>query len=181
MVAVEAQGVADAVVQRIADGAAPARVGGVDPDLQPAVLDVAVEVEIGDARLNQGEMALGVDLQHAVHPLQVDDDAAADIGAGAAIGVVLAGGDRVERDPVPVGCPDNGLDLLHRVRANGGRGDQLIGLVLGHRERVPIREQVVVRGEDPVLPDGGLEFPKGGCEVLRADAGRQYRHDPCPC
>ncbi len=60
-----------AVVERVPHQAPPARIGTVDPQLQLVLADMPVEVEIGDARLDQHARVLLADLQDAVHPPQL--------------------------------------------------------------------------------------------------------------
>src|SRR5690606_36885911 len=52
VIAILTVGVADAVIECIADETAPARIRAVDPDLQPAILDMAVEIVIRDSGLD---------------------------------------------------------------------------------------------------------------------------------
>jgi hypothetical protein len=80
---------AAAALERVADGAAPAGIGGIDPNLEPALLDVAIQIEVADAGLDDGVVRLVVDLDDAVHALQVDDDAARVGGRRAAVAQVL--------------------------------------------------------------------------------------------
>ena len=82
------------------------------PQLVTARLDRVVEVEPADARLDHRVAELLVDLEHAVHPAQVDDDRAADARRRAAVAVVLADPRDPERHAVLVGDPDDRLDLL---------------------------------------------------------------------
>jgi hypothetical protein len=79
------------VIEGVADGASPPGIGTVDPYLQPALLDVAVQIEVGDAGLDDGEVTLVIHLDDPVHPLQVDDDAARQIRRRASVAEILAG------------------------------------------------------------------------------------------
>ncbi len=180
VIAVEAHRVADAVIERVADRRAPARVRRVDPHLEIAVLNVAVEVDVRHAGLDEREVALRVDLEHAIHALQVHGHAAAHVRRRPAVREVLAGRDRVERDLVLVGGADDRLHLLGRVRPDGRRRDQLVRLILDVGEVIAVRMDVFVAREDPFLADGRFEFFDRSREILRADSGWQYRHAPSP-
>ena len=114
--------VRDPVVERVPDDAAPAEVGDGEHQLVAARLDRVVEVEPADARLDDRVRRLLVDLEHAVHPAEVDDDRAAHPRRGAAVAVVLADARDPDRHPVLVGDPDDLLDLLDRLRLDDGRG-----------------------------------------------------------
>ena len=70
-----------AAIEGIAHGAAPAGIGGIDPHFQLAILDVAIEIEIADARLDQRVGVLFVDFEDAVHALQVEDHVPESSGA----------------------------------------------------------------------------------------------------
>ena len=180
MVAVEAHRVADAVIHRVADQAAPAGVRRVDPHLEPALLDVAIKIDVRDARLDEREVALVVARENAVHALQVDRDAAAHVRRRAAVGEVLARRDRVERDLVLVRRANDRLNLLRRVGAYGRGRDQLVRLVLDVREVVAIRVQVVVAREHPVTPYGILFGRSNYLVAEELDAGtgpRNWRLD----
>ncbi|CAM5240094.1 hypothetical protein RLIN73S_03267 [Rhodanobacter lindaniclasticus] len=69
VVAVGVPGVADAVVQRVAQRTAPARVGDVHHHLELVILDVLVQIEVGHAGFDHAEVALVVDLDDLVHAL----------------------------------------------------------------------------------------------------------------
>ena len=129
MIAERAERVADAVIERIADGTAPAGIWAVDPDLEAALFDVAVEIEVRDAGLDEREAAPVVDLENPVHALQVDDDAAREIRRRAAVTQVLAGRDRIKRNAMRVGDANDRLHLLDGRRNHGGGRDELAGLV----------------------------------------------------
>lgn len=59
------------MIQCVADRAAPARIRDIDPHFQPALLDELVEVEVRHAGFDERKIALVVDLQDAVHALEV--------------------------------------------------------------------------------------------------------------
>ena len=76
MVAIRQGRAAGAAVDGVAHRTAPAWLGTVDPELQSLVTDVAVEVEVAHARLDQSESILFADLEDAVHAFQIKDNAA---------------------------------------------------------------------------------------------------------
>jgi hypothetical protein len=76
VVAILAERVADAVIEGVTDDAAPPRVRRIDPELELALLNMAVEVEVRHAGLDDGAAAPFVDVEDPVHALEVDDDAA---------------------------------------------------------------------------------------------------------
>src|SRR5690606_38950985 len=115
-----------------------------------------------------------------IHPLQIDGDAAAHIGRRTAIREVLTGRDRVERDLVLVRRANDRLHLLGAVRSDGRGWDQLVRLILDVREMVPVRVKVLIAREDPLGSDRLTKLAQRGLEALRADPGRQYRHNPLP-
>ena len=145
--------VADAAVERVADDAAPPEVGRVEHEDGVCRLQVLVEVEVRDAGLQQGIAVLLVDLQDAVHPLaHVDDDRAGQPWRRAAVAVVLARGDRRQRDAVTVGDPHDLLDLLGAPGSDDGGREELI--VAEHRIGVAVGLQPG-RVVDDVLPADG--------------------------
>ena len=141
-------------------------------------LDVAIEIDVGDAGLDEREVALVVADENAVHALQIDRDAAAHVRRRAAVGEVLARRDRVQRNLVLVRRADDRLHLLRRIGADGRRRDQLVRLVLDVREVVAIRVEIVVAREHPVAADGVLKLANGRLKRLGTDSGRQDRHSP---
>ena len=174
MIAVLARGPADAVVQRVADRTAPARIRAVDPDLEVAFLDVAVQIEIGNARLDQREMSFIVDRQHAIHALEIQHDAAAHDRGRAAVGQVAAGRYRIQRGLVLVRNVD---DLLHFLDAGRRerRGRQvLIGGIPEEAVLIAVQLQIFLAAEYPLLADGGLKLLQRRREAGRADIGGQY-------
>ena len=90
MIAEGAEPIANAMVHRIPNDAAPAGIGHIDPDLQPALLNIPIQIEVGDSGFYNREMPLVVHLNHPVHPLQIENDAAGEIGRRPAISQVLA-------------------------------------------------------------------------------------------
>ncbi len=108
---------AAAALERVAERRAPAGIGRVDPDVELVLLDVTVEVEVAHARFDDGVVDLVVDLEHAVHALEIDDHAARVGRGGRAVTQVAAGRDRPERNLVLVRDPHDRLHLLDACRA----------------------------------------------------------------
>ncbi len=174
MVAVGREGDADAAVQRIAQHTAPAWARDVDPELQALLLYVIVQIEIADARLHHDIAMPFVDLDDPIHPLQVENDAAGQGGGGPAVAQILARGDRIDGNAIPVGDLDQ-LDHLVRIvrRHRRGRG-ALIGFAPQDRVGIAIEFQVLVGSEEPLVSDDTRERLKRGREIGLADIGRQF-------
>ena len=102
MVPIGAVGVTNTVVEGVSDDAAPSRIGAVDPDLQLPVLNVSIQIEVRDTRLDNGEVPLVIHFDDPVHPFQVDDDRPRDVAGRATVSEVLACRDRKERDAIAV-------------------------------------------------------------------------------
>ena len=79
-----------AMVQRIPDYTAPAGIGHIHPHLQLSVLDVPVQIEVGDPRFHDRKMPLVIHLDHAVHALQIEYHAPRKVWCGTPISQVLA-------------------------------------------------------------------------------------------
>ncbi len=167
VLAEERHRVAHAAIERIAEQAAPGDIGTVDPDLKALFPDIAVEVEVADTGLHEREVALVIDAQDPVHALQIDDDAAAQVGGGAAVGVVLTGRYRVQRRPEAVGDADDFLHLLDGCGRDGRRGQRTPRMT-----EVAIELEVLVGREDPLLANGRGELANGVREGFGADIGR---------
>ena len=102
-----------------------------------------------------------VDLDDPVHPLQVENDAAGQGGGGSAVAQILARGDGIDRNAIPVGDLDQLDDLVRIVRRHRrGRG-ALIGFAPQDRVGVAIEFQVLVGSEEPLVPDDTRELPSG--------------------
>jgi hypothetical protein len=181
VVAIKAHRVADAVIQRVADRAAPTRIRRVDPQLQAAVLNVAIQVDVRDAGLDEREVAPRVHLEHAIHSLEIHGNAAAHVRRRAAVREILARRDRVQRNLELVRSANDRLHLLGGIRSHGGRRDQLVRLILDIGEVIAIRVDVLIAREHPVLADGRFELFDRGCEILRAYSGWQDGHRRSPC
>ena len=118
---------ADVVADRaVLDGPAAAGVGGdeaahhgalvagVGRKIEPALLDGLGEIGQPHAGLGHGHLVVGVDLEDPVHPLEGEDDPAADRDAAAAEARGPAA--RRHRDAVGVGDAQDGRDLFRRPR-----------------------------------------------------------------
>ena len=157
--------VAAAVIEGVADQAAPTGVRAVHPNLELVLLYVAVEVEVAHARLDERRSVALVDLEDPIHALQVEHDAAGEIRGRAAVAEILAGGNRVDRYSVRICSPDDRLHLFHGVRGDGSRCEALFFLSLERRIRIPIQRDVVVALEHPLGTDALLEFAQCVAEV----------------
>jgi hypothetical protein len=165
------RGEADAVVEGVADDAAPAEVGDRGPQRQPPTADLLEEVEEAHAGLDDGVGELRVELEDAVHPAQVDDDAAAHPRGRPAVAVVPALGDRPQVHARAGGDPDDLLDLLGaRGRHDSGR------LVLDPgRMRVRVAELPDLQrvGRDVLCPQGCGEAFDGDVEAAASGLRRR--------
>ena len=170
--AVFAEGVGEAALQRVADGAAPGRVRDVDAQGQVVFLEVIDDVVEADAGFHQHGVVAGVDVEDAVHALQVEHHAAGQDRGRAAVAQVLAGGDRIERHQVLVGHPDDGLHLLRRIRRDGGGDLRFQVGVLVDGIDVLVERGVFVAGEDPLFADDIGELLQRARKVLLGDSGR---------
>ena len=164
--------VGDAVLEHVADGPAPAEVGDREHQIVAGLLDRVVEVEPAHARLDERIAELAVELEHAVHPAQADDDGAGEQRPGAAVAVVAAGRARPQRHAVLGRDPHDRLHLLDRVRAaprrrergapsraaRTGRGTQRARRRRRSRARRPARSQSA-RARDRARPACALPAP----------------------
>jgi hypothetical protein len=164
--------VAAAVIERVADQAAPTRVRAVHPNVELVLLDVAIEIEVAHARLDERRRVLLADLEDAVHALQVEHDAPREIRSRAAVTQVLTGRDRVERNPVGVRGAHDRPHLLHRVRRDGRRSGSLLGLALERGVRVAVERDVGIAREHPLRADCLLEGAQCAIEVRLRHAAR---------
>src|SRR5262249_49980418 len=63
-------------VERVADDAAPAWIGRIDPHIYIVLRDVIVQIEVADAGFDQGIGIALVHFEHAVHAFEVEHHAA---------------------------------------------------------------------------------------------------------
>src|SRR5581483_1033719 len=134
-------------------------------------LERLVQVEPADARLDDRGGELLVDLEHAVHPPEVDDDRAADARRGAAVAVVPAHAGHPQRQPALVGDADDRLDLLDRLRLDD-RGGVVVVPAL-EPERVAELAQVLLGREHVLRADDPGELLQRGRERPLRELGRQ--------
>ncbi len=167
---------AAAAVERVADHAAPARIGRIDPDVEPVLFDVIVEVEVAYARLDERIRVALVDLEHAVHALQIEHDAAGVHGRRAAVCKVAPGRDRIKRNAASVGRAHHGLHFLDGRWSDRGGRETFLGLAPEGGIGVTIEGDVLVGREHPLGADGVTEFLERGAEILLADSGRENGH-----
>src|SRR5690242_16913471 len=118
MVAIGQRCTAGAAIEGVAHWTAPPWLGAVNPELQLLFADMAVEVEVTHARLDQSEGVLFVHLEDAIHPFEIEDNAAGENGRRAAISEVASRRDGIERDGELIGDPNDLLNVLHRVRSH---------------------------------------------------------------
>jgi hypothetical protein len=119
--------VAATAFQRVADQTSPTGIGRIDPQLQLLLLNVAIQIEVADAGLDQGVVVLLAHLDDAVHPLEIETTLPVTVRRRAAVAEILAGGDRPQRNPVLARDADDLLDLLDAIRRDGGGRDPLLG------------------------------------------------------
>ena len=163
--------VGHAVVERVADHAAPAEVGDREPQLVAAGPDRVVEVEPAHPGLDDGIGALLVDLEHAIHVAEADDHRPAHARRRAAVAVVAALAVRPERHLVLVRDPQDLLDLLDRRRHDDGRGGVVVPARVG--ERIAELRELRLRGQHGGRAEGCDEAVEGGRERLLRRRGRE--------
>src|ERR1700733_4308324 len=116
MIAIRAA--ADAVLERVAGRTAPARIRRVDTQLEFVLADVSVQIKIADARLHHAIRTGLVDLEDAVHALEIQHDRAVVDRRAATIGQIASGRDWIEWNAIFIRDPHQRLHLVDR----GGRG-----------------------------------------------------------
>src|SRR5665213_2955137 len=173
VIAEAAEAIAHAMVQRIPNQAAPTGIGYVSPNFQAFLLHVPIQVEVGDARLHDREMPLVIHLNDPVHALQVEDYASRKVWSGAAIAQILAGRDRINRNPERVRNPDYLRDLFRRIGRYGRRHEDFFLFAPKWRVCVFVECYVIVTGKNPVLTDGTLKLLDCVSECLGVDVGRK--------
>src|SRR5688572_28188547 len=179
MIAVRIHRVADAVVEGVTRDAAPAGVRAVDPELQAAFLDIAVEIEVADAGLHERVGVALVDLEDTVHALQIEHDAARQHGCRAAVAEIAARRYRVKRNTELGGDADDFKHLLGRIGSHGSRGHFFFGLAHERRISVAVQRDVLVAREHPFGPHHRSEAGDGPLEIPLTDP-RWYAHRLAP-
>ena len=179
MVAETIGGIADTVVERVSDRTAPARVRTIDPELEPLALDIAVEVEVRDAGLDQRERPGLVHPQDPVHPFQIEHDAARQVRRRTAVAQILTGGNRIDGNAITVRGSHDLLDFLDAERRNGGRYRDLLGLAAERRIGILVHCDIVVARKDPLAADGVAELLEHGIPVGCRDS-RWNGHNGAP-
>ena len=170
--AVFAVGMGEATLKSVTDGAAPGGVRDVHGQGQVVFLEVVDDVVEADAGFHQHGVVAGVDVEDAVHPLQVEYHAPGQDRRGAAVAEVLAGGNGIERHQVPVGHPDDGLHLLRRIRRDGGGDLRFQVGVLVDGVDILVERGVLFAGEYPLLADDIGELLQCARKVLFGNSGR---------
>src|SRR5262249_18705281 len=141
----------------------------------PARLDRVVEVEPADAGLDDRVAELLVDLEHAVHPTEVDDDRPAYPRRRAPVAVVLPDARHPERHLVLVRDPHDRLDLLDRLRLHDRR--RLVVVPPAVPEWVPELAHRLLVGQYVLGADRRGERLEGSCEYLFGERGwERHRH-----
>ena len=111
------------------------------------------QVQVDEPRLDDGDLVVVVDLEHAVHPHHRDDDAA--LGRQAAARQPGAGAARHEGQPLAVGEPDDGRHVLGRRREHDEVGQR-------PEQRQPVGfvdEQLVGLGQHRPGPEQTRQLP----------------------
>ena len=167
-------GVADPAIESVAHDAAPARRRRRHPQFDTALLDIFVKLEEADARLDHGIAQRFVDLDDSVHAFEVENDGALEPRCRAAIAMVLAAGDRPERDPVLARHGENVLDLLD----GGWRNRRGSGVIhrIARSEGIEISLEIFLRAENPLLADDIGKGVEGFIEAPLGHVRRQNRH-----
>src|SRR5271169_2279247 len=106
-------------INSVADQAAPAGIGRINPYFQALILNMFVQIKIANSRFDQRVVVLFVDLENPVHALQIEDDAASEQRRRPAVSKILSGGNRPEGNFKSVG---DSYDLLHLLDAVGSNG-----------------------------------------------------------
>jgi hypothetical protein len=93
-----------------------------------------------------------------------------------AVAEILAGGDRVERNPIAIRDPHDLLNLLGGGRRHGARGDTLFGLVQKRRVGIALKIEILIAREHPLFTDNALEL-RQGTRIVGWAAARQTSED----
>ncbi len=115
-------GVAESTLQRVAQHAAPGVARDRHPQGDAFAVQVFVEIEEADSRLDDAIGVLLVHLKDAVHPPHVQDHRAGDQRRRIAVAEVLAAGHRPDGHAPLVGDAQDRLHLFGRLRRYHRRG-----------------------------------------------------------
>jgi hypothetical protein len=139
----------DAMIERVADRSTRAVLGSGNQQRNAPLAQVVAQLDEADAGL-QHRVAIGdVDLDDAIHPLEIDDDRPRQRGRGAAVAEIAAGGGREEWNAILVSDPHHPLHLLDGDRGDGSaRDDLLVRHAAIGRVRIAIQREVVFACED---------------------------------
>src|ERR1700722_3266278 len=165
MVAILRHQVAASTIERISNRTPPAGIGDIDPKLQTLFLDVAIEIEVADAGLDQRVGVLLIDLQDPIHAFQIEHDTAGIDWRCAAVAEVLSGGNRIDGDLEGVGDAYDFLYLFDVVRGHGGGSDQFIRFAPERGVGVAIQSDIFVAGENPFLAHGLFKLLQCSSEI----------------
>src|ERR1700722_10436501 len=158
VIAEAAEAIAHAVVQRISNKATPTRIGYVCLDSQAFLLNVPIQIEIGNAGFNDREMPLVIHFYDPVQALQVEDYASRKVWRGAAVAQILAGRDRINWNLERVRNPDDLRDFFRRAGSYRRRHEDLFLFAPKWRVCVFVECYVIVTCEHPFLSDYGSEL-----------------------
>ena len=135
---------------------------------------MAVQLGVGDARLDDSVAVLLVDLDDAVHSLQVENQGAGHTWRSPSIAKVATGRDGPDRNAVFTRDSQHALDLVDRSRRHGTRGCVLFQRL--HCEVIIITNQLVAIGKDVSRTDDCPQSFQRGIEGAAAD----LRWQRCP-
>lgn len=145
--------VAGATFQRRAHDAAPTGIRHIQPQLQPFLLDVVVQIEKAHARLDQHITEVRVDFEDLVHAFQIEHDRARQARRRPTIGEIAAARDRPHRDAILIGDLETGLHLHDAVRCQRCRRHEVV--VIDDRIGIAITLQITLDvGVDEFAADG---------------------------
>jgi len=114
--------VAEATIEGVAEDGSPANGGNGGPEMEALALNLVIEIEEGNAGLDDGIAVFAIDLDDAIHAVQIQNHGSLDDGTGASISQIPAAGDGPQRNLVCVGEPDNFLDLFSGFGSDGAGG-----------------------------------------------------------
>ncbi len=122
-------------INRISQHAPTSHIGCINPQRQPAALNLLVQRKVRNPGLQQTRRVISVDVQDAVHPPpQVDHHAPGNTRRRPAVPDIPPHRDGVHGYPVPVSPPHDRLHLAHITGIHDRAGNQVI--LQGNVERV---------------------------------------------